>query len=141
MIEIKELSKIYGSFKAVDKLSFSIDKNCVFGFLGPNGAGKSTTMNMITGCLSPTAGEIIINGVSMTENPEEAKKNIEEYFLELRKSWADEKNTTVRISRIEMKVLDVMGIVDIENIKLNGKVGNIVVAEENIPILGTVENT
>lgn len=76
MIEIKELSKIYGSFKAVDKLSFSIDKNCVFGFLGPNGAGKSTTMNMITGCLSPTAGEIIINGVSMTENPEEAKKNI-----------------------------------------------------------------
>ena len=71
---------------------------------------------------------------------EEAKKNIEEYFLELRKSWADEKNTTVRSSRIEMKVLDVMGIVDIENIKLNGKVGNIVVAEENIPILGTVEN-
>ena len=68
------------------------------------------------------------------------KKNIEEYFLELRKSWADEKITTVRSSRIEMKVLDVMGIVDIENIKLNGKVGNIVVAEENIPILGTVEN-
>ena len=51
-----------------------------------------------------------------------------------------EKNTTVRSSRIEMKVLDVMGIVDIENIKLNGKVGNIVVAEGNIPILGTVEN-
>ena len=71
---------------------------------------------------------------------EEAKKNIEEYFLELRKNWEDEKNTTVRSSRIEMKVLDVIGIVDIENIKLNGKTGNIVIDEENIPVLGTVEN-
>lgn len=76
LIEIKNLSKSYGPFKAVDNLSFTIDNNCVFGFLGPNGAGKSTTMNMITGCLSPTEGEIYINGLSMTDNPEEAKKNI-----------------------------------------------------------------
>ncbi len=71
---------------------------------------------------------------------EEAKKNTEEYFSELRKEWADEKNTIVRSSRIEMKVLDVMGVVDIENIKLNGKVGNIVIDEGKIPVLGTVEN-
>ena len=76
MIEVKNLSKIYGTFHAVDNLSFKIDQNCVFGFLGPNGAGKSTTMNMITGCLAPTNGEITINGFDMSLKPEEAKKNI-----------------------------------------------------------------
>ncbi len=76
MIEVKNLSKIYGTFHAVDNLSFKIERNCVFGFLGPNGAGKSTTMNMITGCLAPTKGEIIINGIDMSLKPEEAKKNI-----------------------------------------------------------------
>lgn len=76
MIEVKNLSKIYGTFHAVDNLSFTIEQNCVFGFLGPNGAGKSTTMNMITGCLAPTNGEIKINGIDMSLNPEEAKKNI-----------------------------------------------------------------
>ncbi len=76
MIDVKNLSKVYGNFKAVDDISFNISKNCVFGFLGPNGAGKSTTMNMITGCLSPTEGNIIINGFNMLYQPEEAKKNI-----------------------------------------------------------------
>lgn len=55
MIEVSHLTKYYGSFLAVDDLSFTIPDGHVYGFLGPNGAGKSTTMNIMTGCLSPTA--------------------------------------------------------------------------------------
>lgn len=76
MIEAEGLTKIYGNHKAVDGLSFKIGSNCVFGFLGPNGAGKSTTLNMITGCLSPSAGTVKINGTDMYEEPEKAKKYI-----------------------------------------------------------------
>lgn len=76
MIEVKGLIKQYGNHRAVDNLSFTIGENLVFGFLGPNGAGKSTTMNMITGCLSPTDGEVLINGHSMFNEPDEAKKYI-----------------------------------------------------------------
>lgn len=76
MIEVKNLRKQYGDKVAVENLSFHVEKGEVLGFLGPNGAGKSTTMNIITGYLSATSGEIKINGIDMTENPEEAKKNI-----------------------------------------------------------------
>lgn len=76
MIEVKGLIKQYGNHRAVDNLNFTIGENLVFGFLGPNGAGKSTTMNMITGCLSPTDGEVLINGHSMFDEPDEAKKYI-----------------------------------------------------------------
>ena len=54
MIEVRNLTKVYGRKKAVDDLSFTIEDGEIFGFLGPNGAGKSTTMNIITGCLSAT---------------------------------------------------------------------------------------
>jgi ABC-2 type transport system ATP-binding protein len=76
LIEVKGLIKQYGNHRAVDNLNFTIGENLVFGFLGPNGAGKSTTMNMITGCLSPTDGEVLINGHSMFDEPDEAKKYI-----------------------------------------------------------------
>lgn len=62
MIEVRELTKKYGPNTAVDKLSFKIKDGHIYGFLGPNGAGKSTTMNMITGCLAPSEGEIIVDG-------------------------------------------------------------------------------
>ena len=62
MIEVRNLTKKYGQNTAVDSLSFSIENGRIYGFLGPNGAGKSTTMNMITGCLAPTSGEIIVDG-------------------------------------------------------------------------------
>ena len=62
MIEVRNLTKKYGQNTAVDGLSFSIENGRIYGFLGPNGAGKSTTMNMITGCLAPTSGEIIVDG-------------------------------------------------------------------------------
>ena len=76
MIEVKNVSKKYGDFFAVDNISFDIKDGEVIGFLGPNGAGKSTTMNMITGFIEPTDGEIIINGNSMLDKPKKAKKDI-----------------------------------------------------------------
>ena len=62
MVEVKNLTKFYGSIKAVDDISFTVETGEVLGFLGPNGAGKSTTMNMITGYLSSTSGTVTIDG-------------------------------------------------------------------------------
>ena len=76
MIRVEHLTKCYGNFLAVDDLSFDIDDGHVYGFLGPNGAGKSTTMNMITGCLSPTAGKVTIDGHDILDEPETAKRRI-----------------------------------------------------------------
>ena len=76
MIEVRDLVKRYGSHAAVDHLSFAVPDGQIFGFLGPNGAGKSTTMNLMTGYLAPTAGEILVDGVSITKEPEKAKGHI-----------------------------------------------------------------
>ncbi len=76
MIEVTGLSKRYGNHLAVDDVSFSISKGEIVGFLGPNGAGKSTIMNIITGYLSLTQGEVTVDGFDVAENPEEAKKRI-----------------------------------------------------------------
>ncbi|PZP48964.1 MAG: gliding motility-associated ABC transporter ATP-binding subunit GldA [Pseudopedobacter saltans] len=75
-IEVKGLTKIYGTQKAVDNLSFSISEGEIVGFLGPNGAGKSTTMKMITGYLTPDAGSILVNGIYMLKEPLKAKAKI-----------------------------------------------------------------
>lgn len=76
LIEVNNLVKRYGDHKAVDHLSFSIEKGKIYGFLGPNGAGKSTTMNMITGYIASTEGSVVIDGHDILEEPEEAKKCI-----------------------------------------------------------------
>ena len=76
MIEVKNLTKQYGDHLAVDDLSFTVDEGSVYGFLGPNGAGKSTTMNIMTGYLAPTEGEVIINGYNILDEPEKAKRTI-----------------------------------------------------------------
>ena len=74
MIEINHLVKKYGSHVAVDDLSLTVEPGKIYGFLGPNGAGKSTTMNIITGYLAATGGEVKINGFDVLKQPEEAKK-------------------------------------------------------------------
>lgn len=74
MIEINHLVKKYGSRVAVDDLSLTVEPGRIYGFLGPNGAGKSTTMNIITGYLAATGGEVKINGFDVLKQPEEAKK-------------------------------------------------------------------
>lgn len=76
MIQVKNLVKRFGDHTAVDHISFHIEKGQIYGFLGPNGAGKSTTMNMITGYIAATEGEVIINGHDIYEEPELAKKSI-----------------------------------------------------------------
>lgn len=76
MIEVKNLTKRYGKHLAVDDLSFTVEKGQIYGFLGPNGAGKSTTMNIMTGYLGATSGEILINGHDILREPQEAKKCI-----------------------------------------------------------------
>ena len=76
MIEVKDLVKRYSKNIAVDHLNFHVQKGQIYGFLGPNGAGKSTTMNMMTGYLAPTEGQILINGYDIAEEPMEARKCI-----------------------------------------------------------------
>ena len=76
MIEVKNLVKRYGNQTAVDHLSFTVDKGQILGFLGPNGAGKTTTMNIITGYISATKGTVTVNGVDVSEEPEEVKRMI-----------------------------------------------------------------
>ncbi len=76
MIEVKNLTKNYGPVAAVKGISFTVEKGHIYGFLGPNGAGKSTTMNMITGCLAPTSGEVTIGGYDIIDDAVEAKSCI-----------------------------------------------------------------
>lgn len=76
MIEVKSLTKQYGNTKAVDNLSFTVEQGQIYGFLGPNGAGKSTTMNILTGYIAPSMGEVLINGHNILDEPEAARKCI-----------------------------------------------------------------
>ncbi len=76
MVEVKNLSKLYGDRVAVDNLSFSVKKGEIIGFLGPNGAGKSTTMKIITGYMAPSQGAVEVAGFDVFEDPIEVKKRI-----------------------------------------------------------------
>ena len=76
VIEVKNVTKKYGKVVAVDNISFTINEGEIVGLLGPNGAGKSTTMNMLTGFIEQTEGEIVIDGYNMLKKPKKAKKEI-----------------------------------------------------------------
>ena len=76
MIEVRNLTRKYGDHTAVNAISFKIEDGRIYGFLGPNGAGKSTTMNIITGCLAATSGDVLVNGLDIFEEPVKAKKCI-----------------------------------------------------------------
>ncbi len=75
-IEVSSVSKLYGEQKALNAISFSINKGSVVGFLGPNGAGKSTLMKILTGFINPDVGTVSVNGIDVLKNPIEAQKNI-----------------------------------------------------------------
>ncbi len=125
MIEVKNLSKKYGSNLAVDDLSFTVEAGKIYGFLGPNGAGKSTTMNIITGCLAPTSGEVYIAGHSIVEEPVLAKSHIG-YLPELPPLYTDmtpleyltfvAEAKGVRRDMIAEAVEDVMAKTDIKHV-------------------------
>jgi len=76
LIEVKNLTKVYGQHVAVDDISFSVNQGEIIGFLGPNGAGKTTTMNIMTGYIAATKGDVTINGADIVAEPERAKANI-----------------------------------------------------------------
>ena len=76
MIEVSHVSRNFGTFRAVNDVSFSIPTGQIIGLLGPNGAGKTTTMRMITGFLKPSEGTIKINGIDIASSPVESKKKI-----------------------------------------------------------------
>jgi ABC-2 type transport system ATP-binding protein len=76
LIEVKNLIKRYGSVAAVNDISFTVSDGEILGFLGPNGAGKTTTMNILTGYISATSGDCVINGANILSEPEKAKKGI-----------------------------------------------------------------
>ena len=76
MIEVKHLTKQYGDKLAVNDISFTVEDGEILGLLGPNGAGKSTTMNMLTGYISSTSGQALINGIDILEDPIKAKAQI-----------------------------------------------------------------
>lgn len=127
MIEVKNITKKYGSVTAVDDISFKINDGEIIGLLGPNGAGKSTTMNMITGYIEPTDGEILINEYNIYKKPKKAKEQIGympegvplysdltvkefvTYMAELKK--VDKK---IRKEKIN-KIIEQTGLKDVEN--------------------------
>lgn len=127
MIEVKNVTKKYGNFIAVNNASFTINDGEIVGFLGPNGAGKSTTMNMIVGYIEPTNGSICINGYDISKKPEKAKKQmgympegvplyndltVKEfvtYMAELKKVKRKERKQEVE------KVLKETGLMDVSN--------------------------
>src|ERR1043166_4407555 len=76
MIEIKNLTKRYGDFTAVDGLDLSVDRGEIFGFLGPNGAGKTTTIRILAGLSLPTTGDITVDGIDVIADPVRAKANV-----------------------------------------------------------------
>lgn len=88
MIEVRNLTKHYGDKHAVNDISFTVEDGEILGFLGPNGAGKSTTMNMLTGYISSTSGQALINGVDILEDPIKAKSFIG-YLPELPPLYVD----------------------------------------------------
>ncbi len=75
-IEVRELTKVFGSFRAVDGVSFTVRRGEIFGFLGPNGAGKSTTIRMLCGLIKPTAGQGMVAGWDIVHQTEEVKQHI-----------------------------------------------------------------
>ncbi len=127
MIEVKNVTKKYGNFTAVDNINFDVKDGEIVGLLGPNGAGKSTTMNMITGFIEATEGEIIVNGYDISKKPKKAKKQIgympegvpsyhELTAKEFVKYMADLKAVDRKIKKQEVeKVLKETGLEEVQN--------------------------
>ena len=109
MIEVKHLTKKYDTHLAVDDLSFTIEKGRIYGFLGPNGAGKSTTMNIMTGYIGASSGEVIINGHNILEEPDMTVSEYLYFAAELKKIPKADRNAQV------IKVMELIKLVDMKD--------------------------
>ena len=126
MIEVKNLVKKYGNHLAVDDLSFTVEEGQIYGFLGPNGAGKSTTMNIMTGYIGATSGEVLVNGHDILKKPELAKKCIG-YLPEIPPLYVDmtvseylsfaAELKKIKKSEIEEAVDEVLELVQLEDVR------------------------
>lgn len=127
MIEVRNLTKTYGQHHAVDDISFTVEDGEILGFLGPNGAGKTTTMNILTGYISATSGQAMIDGVDILDDPEGVKKKIG-YLPEFPPVYTDMTvgeyldmvSKLKRLKEADRKrsvesVMDVVGITDMKN--------------------------
>ncbi len=132
MVEVKNLTKHYGSNVALDNISFSVEEGTVVGFLGPNGAGKSTTMNIITGYLSASEGSVTVGGFDTLDNPNEAKKLIG-YLPELPPLYMDMTvkeylNFMYELKKVDLPrekhIREICALVKIDNV-YNRLVGNL----------------
>lgn len=117
MIEIENLTKVYGKKVAVDNISFNVKKGSIVGFLGRNGAGKSTTMNMITGYISATSGTARINGFDILKEPREVKRCI---------GYLPEHPPIYQEMTVEEYLKFVCAIKDIKASSINSHIGEIV---------------
>lgn len=126
MIEIENITKRYGDQVALDGINFTVEKGEVLGFLGPNGAGKSTAMNIITGYISATDGNVRIGGIDILENPQAAKKKIG-YLPEVPPLYLDmtveeylkfvHRIKKVKSDGIEPSMVKIMSLVKIEDVR------------------------
>jgi len=126
MIEVRNLSKMYGKKTGVQNITFSVEKGEIVGLLGPNGAGKSTTMNVITGYKPPTDGQVLIDGFDVFEMPLEAKKRLG-YLPEIPPLYPEMKVKSylkfvcelkgVNRHMIDARINDVMELVKITDVK------------------------
>lgn len=112
MIEVKNLTKVYGTHRAVDNISFTVNDGEILGFLGPNGAGKTTTMNMMTGFISSTDGSVTINGHDILEDTVAAKKELG-YLPDVPPVYGD-----MRVDEYLNFVCDIKGVKKSERAKM-----------------------
>jgi ABC-2 type transport system ATP-binding protein len=124
-IEVKNLMKEYGEQKAVNNISFKVDKGEIVGFLGPNGAGKSTTMKIITGYLQQTGGEAYVCGINVAEQPLETKKKIG-YLPELNALYYDMYvreylGFVAEVHKVENPKAKIESVIDLTGLKIESK--------------------
>ena len=81
MVEVHNLTKTYGTVQALRGVDFTLEPGKVYGLLGVNGAGKTTTLQLLAGYITPTAGEVLVDGISMEKSPVETKQKIENTFV------------------------------------------------------------
>ncbi len=124
MIEIKNLNKYYGQFRAVSNLDIKIEQGDIFGFIGPNGAGKTTTIRMLSTLMKPTSGEIYVNGISVAEKPMEIRKIIgyvpDEYGLYDEMSVGEYLEYSASLMKVEKKIREsrikeLLNLLDLES--------------------------
>src|SRR5437762_7453470 len=124
-IEIKNLLKIYGEQKAVNNISFKVNKGEIVGFLGPNGAGKSTTMKILTGYLQQDDGDAIVNGINVADDPLATKKKIG-YLAEANALYYDMYvkeylSFIAEVHRIDNKQLAISNVIETVGLKVESK--------------------